>query len=372
MNLDDLQTPTLLIHLDRVRHNIGVMRQWLRGDMDRWRPHVKTCKIPEVLALFLAAKVRRFKCATTRELEVLLKVATASIDDSDDPNGIDVLFAMAQHGTNLDRLSALAAAHPRHRISVLSEDPDHAALLRERGFGVFVDLDPGFLRTGIPLAETERIAAVVTQAGANLRGLHCYDGHLHDPDPETRQPAAHAVYKEFVALAHELSITGELVTSGTPTFGIAIEYPGFRGLHHTVSPGTVVYWDARSEQLGIPGFAFAAEIHARVISRPTDDCFTVDAGSKALDAAAGSPCAMLIGPCEAEAGTPSEEHLPFRVTQGTAPPVGTLVRLIPRHVCPTVNLADQAVLFDGGEILGIVDVAARGHETLVIAHSKPQ
>ena len=42
-----------------------------------------------------------------------------------------------------------------------------------------------------------------------------------------------------------------------------------------------------------------------------------------------------------------------------------LVQLAPRHVCPTVNLADEAVLLDGDEVRAIVPVAARGHETLL-------
>lgn len=365
-NLDDLQTPALLIHLDRVRHNLSTMRQWLRGDLRRWRPHVKTCKVPEVLAMFLQGGIRRFKCATTREAEVLLAAADAEADVE-----IDLLFAMAQHGSNLRRLGALAATHPRHRISVLSEDASHAAAVRAHGFGVFVDLDPGYHRTGIPLAETARIREVVTAAGDALGGLHCYDGHLHDNDPEVRRTAAHAVYGELTALARILGVSGELITSGTPTFPAAITFDEFAEFDHTISPGTVVYWDARSEELDIPGFAFAVEVLGRVVSRPTDECFTVDAGSKALDAAAGSPCALLVDAIDARAGTPSEEHLPLRMSSGKAPAVGTIVRLVPRHVCPTVNLADEAVLLDDGKIQAIVPVAARGHETVAIAPRAP-
>lgn len=355
-----LQTPTLLVHLDRVRHNLASMARWLGGDLMRWRPHVKTCKVPEVLALLLQAGVRRFKCATTREAEVLFATARTAAPGA----AIDVLLAMALQGPNLARAASLAAAEPAHRLSLLSEAPDHAAGLRERGLGVFVDLDPGYHRTGIPLPERDRIAAVVAAAGPNLRGLHCYDGHLHDGSLAERTAAAHAIYAEFAALARHLGVRGELVTSGTPTFPAALSFAGFAGFEHTVSPGTVVYWDARSEQLGIDGFQCAVEVQARVVSRPTADRFTLDAGSKALDAAAGNPCAEVRGAWSATAGTPSEEHLPMRAVGGEAPPLGTVLRLVPRHVCPTVNLADDAVLLDGGRIVAIVPVRARGHETL--------
>ncbi|MFM1870741.1 MAG: hypothetical protein RL398_163, partial [Planctomycetota bacterium] len=45
------------------------------------------------------------------------------------------------------------------------------------------------------------------------------------------------------------------------------------------------------------------------------------------------------------------------------PALGTLLHLVPRHVCPTVNLADDVVLLDHGRVVGIVPVRARGHET---------
>ena len=359
MRLQDLQTPTLLIHLDRVRHNLAAMQRWLGGALDRWRPHVKTCKVPEVLALLLQSGVRRFKCATTREADVLLQAAANARCGA-----IDVLLAMSTHGANLERTAALAATHRAHRLSVTTEEPLHAAAAHRLGLGVFVDLDPGYHRTGIPLHERERIAAVVRAAGPGMRGLHCYDGHLHDGTMAERETLAHAIYRDFTALARALGVRSELVTSGTPTFPAALAFAEFAAFDHTVSPGTVVYWDARSAQLGIEGFRCAVEVQARVISRPTADRYTVDAGSKALDAAAGNPCADLACEWTGAAQTPSEEHLPLRCAAGAAPPLGTLVRLVPRHVCPTVNLADEAVLLDEGRIVAIVPIRARGHETV--------
>lgn len=359
MRPDDLQTPTLLIHLDRVRHNLAAMRRWLGGDLRRWRPHVKTAKVPDVLALVLDAGVRRFKCATTREAEVLLDVAAN--------RPIDLLWAMAAHGANLDRLAALAKAHAASTFAVLSETPGHAAALRERGLGVFVDLDPGYHRTGIPLDEADRIAAVVGAAGRQLRGLHCYDGHLHGGTLAERTAAAHAIYERLVALARRLGVRGELVTSGTPTFPAALAYPPFADFDHTVGPGTVVYWDTRSEELGIDGFVAAVEVQARVISAPTPGRFTLDAGSKALDAAAGDPCARLVGGWTAVARTPSEEHLPMVADDGQTPAIGSVVRLVPKHVCPTVNLADDAALLEGDRVVRVVPIRARGHETLPTA-----
>jgi D-serine deaminase-like pyridoxal phosphate-dependent protein len=248
---------------------------------------------------------------------------------------------------------------------MLSEDPDHAGAVRARGLRVFVDLDPGYHRTGVPLADEARAAKVIEAAGEDLAGLHFYDGHLHDLPPVQRNAASRALYAEFLAFARTVRGEPELVTSGTPTFTMALAYEPFASANHTVSPGTVVYWDARSEQLGIEGFRCAVTVQARVISRPQKDCITLDAGSKAIDAAAGDPCAVAQGPWQLLALTPSEEHLPMRVTSGEAPPLGALLRLVPRHVCPTVNLADEAALLDSDDrVTAVVPVRARGHETI--------
>ncbi|MEY4828423.1 MAG: hypothetical protein RLZZ562_219 [Planctomycetota bacterium] len=356
MRIEDLQTPTLLIDLDAVRHNLATMRHYLDGAMHRWRPHVKTCKSTEVFELLLEAGVRKFKASTTRECALLLEQAGDRV--------IDVLFAMSQHGANLARAAALQRAHPKHRVSLLSEDPTHAKLVRESGLGVFVDLDPGYMRSGVPLRERERALAVVEAAANSFCGLHCYEGHLHSGSLQERAAAARAIYAELVALARTLQNPGELVTSGTPTFPIALAYEPFSAFHHAVSPGTVVYWDTRSSELGIDGFACAVQVQARVVSAPTKDRITVDAGSKALDAAAGDPCARAMGPYVLRALKPSEEHLPMVVERGAAPPIGTLLRLVPRHVCPTVNLADDAALIENGQLLRVAPLRARGHETL--------
>ena len=70
-DLERLLTPCLIVHLDRVRGNIKRVLEHLQDDPGRWRPHVKTTKIPEVWRELFAAGVRQFKCATTREADVL-------------------------------------------------------------------------------------------------------------------------------------------------------------------------------------------------------------------------------------------------------------------------------------------------------------
>ena len=102
---------------------------------------------------------------------------------------------------------------------------------------------------------------------------------------------------------------------------------------------------------------------SRVIRPPAADIATCDAGSKSVAAEAGDPCAFALGRAGRAAMPPSEEHLPMRCT-GERPARGTELLLVPRHVCPTVNLAEQVVLVEPGKEPRVVPVAARAHEVL--------
>ncbi len=359
-----LLSPALVVYLDRVRDNLRAVLA-LTGGPERWRPHVKTVKTPEVFAEVVRAGVRRFKCATTRELDHLLQTLEAQgVTDG------DVLVAYPLVGPALDELADVASSFGGARVSVLCEDAAGVGVVPP-DVGVFVDVNPGMHRTGIPVREVDAILAVAAAAGPRFRGVHFYDGHLHD-DPAGRREEAFAAYDELVGLVERLEAAGhavpEVVTSGTPTFRLALGHPGLAALPrtaHRVSPGTVVLHDQRSEEEN-PDLDLhpAALLFTRVVSRPRAGLVTCDAGSKSLGADAGDPAAVVLGRPELVARSPSEEHLPLEVTAGPAPARGDELLLVPRHVCTTVNLAEEVLLVEGGRVVGSARVAARAHPLL--------
>lgn len=357
-------SPALVVYLDRVRENLRRVLALAGGAPERLRPHVKTAKIPEVFDELIRAGIRAFKCATTREAEHLLAaLAREGVADA------DVLVAYPLVGPALTRAAELAARSGRVRLGVLCEDPAAAAAL-PAGLRAFVDVNSGMNRTGVPLEREDTIREIARALGARFAGLHFYDGHVRGAGAAERRRAAQAGYERLAALARGLLYDGlaieEVVTSGTPTFRYALEFDPLRalpGARHRVSPGTVTYHDLRSEQdLEDLDLLPAALLLTRVASHPAQDIVTCDAGSKSIAAEAGDPCALVLGHPELEPLAPSEEHLPLRVRGGPRPPRGTRLLLIPRHVCPTVNLAEEALIFDGSNPRGVVCVAARAHE----------
>jgi D-serine deaminase-like pyridoxal phosphate-dependent protein len=164
----------------------------------------------------------------------------------------------------------------------------------------------------------------------------------------------------------------EVITAGTPTFPCSLSFNGFRNAAfiHRVSPGTIVYCDASSlAQLpDLQGYRPAVLVLARVVSQPDIRIVTCDAGHKAVSADAGVPTCLVIGHPELMPRAPSEEHLPLAVQEGaSAPQVGEALYLLPRHICPTVNNFDHALLVRDAAIDSIEEVSARGHESPLLA-----
>lgn len=69
-NVDRIDSPALAFYPDRISGNIELAKRII-GDTNRLRPHVKTNKAAEVSRMLLDAGIRKFKCATIAEAEML-------------------------------------------------------------------------------------------------------------------------------------------------------------------------------------------------------------------------------------------------------------------------------------------------------------
>ena len=80
-NAADLPTPALLLHEERIGANLDAMLR-IAGDPARLRPHVKTHKLPQLVARQVARGITRFKAATIAEADM-----------TPGAGGIDILLA---------------------------------------------------------------------------------------------------------------------------------------------------------------------------------------------------------------------------------------------------------------------------------------
>jgi len=100
-NVKELDSPALVVYPDRIKANIALLKTMI-NDVGRLRPHVKTYKNREVTMMLLAAGIRKFKCATIAEAELLANCKSP-----------DVLLAYQPIGPKLLRFMQLINAYPQ-------------------------------------------------------------------------------------------------------------------------------------------------------------------------------------------------------------------------------------------------------------------
>src|SRR5881394_1107021 len=218
VNEDEVASPALFIHVERVEKNLRRMIE-MAGGVERLRPHIKTHKMAEMIRLQLALGINKFKCATLAEAE-MAAVAGAG----------DILLAYQPVGPNVDRFLGLSARFAGVRFSCLADNAGSIGNLSEAAarastrIGVLLDLDIGQHRTGInpdkPALDLYRLIASLPALTPG--GLHAYDGHIHNTDVAERTAACEAAYAPVEVLRRQIERAGlpvpRIVAGGTPTF----------------------------------------------------------------------------------------------------------------------------------------------------------
>jgi D-threonine aldolase len=351
-----IPSPALLIYPDRAAENLRRMIAIAR-DVERLRPHMKTHKLAPLVDAHLALGIRRFKCATIAEAEMVARAGAA-----------DVLLAYQPVGPNVRRLVELVHAFPHVRFSALVDDERVAVAVSDAAaqagisLGLWLDLDVGMHRTGVAPGDDaarlyRRLAAL---PAIDACGLHAYDGHLRDRDLAARTAQVDQAFAPVAALRRDLVDQGVpvpvVVAGGTPTFPVHARRTGVE-----LSPGTSVLWDGGyGTQLPDLDFLAAALVLTRVVSKPGDHRVCVDLGHKAIASEGPHPRVLLLQPEAIDApakttvlGAPildatfvghSEEHLVFESAAAPSMQVGDVLYGIPWHICPTVALYSEAVV----------------------------
>ena len=351
-----LDSPALMVYPSRVTENIRNMVR-IAGDPARLRPHIKTHKTAEGIRMMMEAGIRKFKCATITEAELLGRTGVPC-----------ALLAYQPHGPKLLRYVHVIKSYPGTRFSCLVDNKASAEAM-SRVFAdaglrvpVYIDLNVGMNRTGIipgpAVIDLYRYCAELP--GIMPVGLHAYDGHQRNPDLAAREADIERDFEAVVRLRADLAAVGYphciVVAGGSPSFPVHA-----RHANRECSPGTGIFWDKTYLDL-CPDqpFAPAVALLTRVVSLPTPNRVCLDLGHKAV--AAENELSRRVYFPDAPALKPvgqSEEHLVMEAPKEHGYRPGDILYGIPYHVCPTVALYERLVAVDNGEICGDWKVAAR-------------
>lgn len=360
-NVADVPSPALVFFPDIIQHNIrAVIHQ--AGSAARLRPHVKTHKTAEIVQMQLLAGVTKHKCATIAEAEMLA-----------DAGAPDVLISYPLVGPNVGRFAKLRRKFPGVRFSTVVDHPITLVPLADPANPVelFVDVNVGMDRTGIALEGVPDLyRQIAATPGLKAAGLHCYDGHVNQESHSDREAAVWAKLTPVLELRAALEAEGlpvpTLVCGGTPGFPVYATITDVPGLE--CSPGTYVLHDHGygSKYHDLPGVEPAAVLVTRVVSRPTPNRVTLDLGNKAV--AADPLLAKRVHLLDFPPHTPvthSEEHYVVETPHADRYTPGDVVYAIPGHVCPTVALHREALVAEGGRVVGAWRITARDRKLSV-------
>ncbi|RFS81950.1 hypothetical protein D0T12_30055 [Actinomadura spongiicola] len=346
----EIQTPALIVDLDRAQANIDAMARLAEAGGTRLRPHIKSHKMPYLAGLQLAAGASGLTCATLDEAEVMADAGCA-----------DILLAYPVWGAhNLARLRRL---RERVRLRVSLDSAEVAAgvgaMAGREPVEVLVEVDSGLGRLGRPPGRrsAELVADIDRVPGVTVVGLCSHAGHSYRArsTAELREIAE----REVAELAETVRLCGgdlEISLGATPT----ARWEAAAAEVAEIRPGTYALNDTTMAGLGVATHdTCAARVLATVVATPVPGRFVVDAGTKAL-AADGAPGTIgVVGRPGLRLDMLYEEHGVGHGPETGGPAIGDRIELIPNHVCPVSNLFDLAFGVRGGRVERELEITAK-------------
>lgn len=341
-------TPMPVIDLDVAEQNIARLQQACDAAGVRNRPHIKTHKSIELARLQIRAGAAGITCQKLGEAEIM---ADAGIDDILISYNI---LGRAKH-------ERLARLNERVTLTVSCDNGTVAAGLSEavssssKPLPVLVECDTGRHRCGVtsPQAAAELAARIDSFPGLVFAGLM-----LYPPNGECAEAAVFVERTRQECAARDLSV--ETVSAGgTPNMAQV-----GRSGETEYRAGTYIFNDRQMIGCGAATLDDCALfIHATVVSHPEPDRIMLDAGSKSLTGEPGGfeDYGLLVDFPGSRLYRLAEEH-GFVDISGCdrIPAIGDVVRVLPNHVCPVVNLFDDVILARAGGDARLLHIDARG------------
>ncbi|MFZ0173106.1 MAG: alanine racemase [Acidimicrobiales bacterium] len=351
---EGIDTPALVVDLDTLSANIDAMASHILSKGVALRPHAKTHKSPQIARLQIDRGARGLTVATLGEAEVF---AANGFDD------VFIAYPLHASGSKATRLRELAE---KIALSVGVDSIDAARLLAEvAGIGrlaVLIEVDCGQHRSGVSPEDVADLAVSCSELGLDVAGVFTHGGHSYRPSA-----AAGAAADESRALAlaverlAERGITARTVSAGSTPTAVASAI----GPVTEERPGTYVFNDRQQLALGTATLDdVAVAVAATVVSTAVRGQAVLDAGSKALasdrpDWLRGHGVVPELD--DAPVVSLSECHGLVQLGEQAAPPIGSVVHVLPNHICTAVNLFDHYEVVSKGQIVDRWPIAARGH-----------
>ncbi|MCY3867552.1 MAG: alanine racemase [Chloroflexi bacterium] len=342
--VSDLETPSVLIDLDKMERNITSMQARCDELGIDFRPHIKTHKIPDIARRQIEAGAVGIACQKVSEAEVFVD---AGFRDIQIPYNIVGERKTRRLAALAQRADITVAVDSQAVVDGIAEAVEEAGA----SIGMLVELVSLNNRTGTTSqAALELARHIATTENLRFAGLMIY------PSDAAIRPRL----QETLALLADARIDVKTVSGGGSG---AIREAHLIPELTEMRVGTYLFWDWGSVNSRYTSFDNCAmRVRTTVVSANEATRVILDGGSKALHSeTVDSNYGYIEEHPAAKLYKVNEEHGYVDFSDCDAlPQVGDALHVVPVHTCVVTNLHNQLYGLRGDAIEEIWDVAARG------------
>ena len=282
--LEELETPVLVVDLDALEHNIGVIARHYADGTVRLRPHGKNHKSPEILAMQVAAggTVGGVCAAKVSEAEVFVSAGAGNVLIA---NQVVTPAKIARLADLARRVETTVAVDAEEQVALLGEGARAAAVI----LGVVIEVDTMMGRAGVRSVEHAVALArrVADARGLRFRGVMSHQVVRAPADRARRFAEGGRFIERALAAKRAIEAAGlavDLVSTGESwTYDVAAGYPEVT----EIEGGTYVLMEVPYAYM--EEFRFALRVMGRVVARPDAGTAIGDVPIDAIGAPNGLP-----------------------------------------------------------------------------------
>ena len=370
----DLDTPAILVDIDKLQTNIDAMASMAAEAGIKLRPHTKVHKGTYISELQIAAGAIGVSVSKLGEAAVYA-----------DAGQSDIMVVHPFYGHH--KLKALHALHARANISCVVDSVDGAKAIggvgeaSNRNVPVLLKINVNCNRFGVSPGEpTLGVAQEIDRVpGIELVGIITHESAMSVTSAEAVKEIAYesaSIMSESARTLRKAGIGIEHVVAGsTPTASALCEYASDFPEVTEIHPGAYVFGDrGYVNAFGIREEACSATILVTVVSTPADDRACVDGGYKTFGADPMLFTAAKVGGLGS--WTPSfgsvtgrpgvsvsrltEEIGVLTLSSDSSVSIGERLEILPNHISLAVNLHDTIYGIRNGELDQEIPVLCRG------------
>ena len=359
MNLNEIQTPCLVIDYNKFEKNILKMKEFVLNNKVKLRPHAKMHKSFNVADFQIKfGGAHGICCQKVSEAEVF---ARQGIQDILITNQVTDLF-------KINRLTSISSNGIKLSCCVDDEENiiniNNSAKEKNTQIDLYIEFDCGANRCGIQsFNEIEKLILLINKlSSVNFVGFQAYNGSIqHIEDFNKRKEAVKKTCIKINKLKDKFNNFSPIITGvGTGCFDLEVN----ENVYDEIQVGSYAFMDAHYSSLkhdnkinNTNDFENSLFVLSSVMSNVIDKQAVVDAGLKSIAVDSGLPKAFIRNveylKCSDEHGIISDPENSLNINDK--------LYLIPGHCDPTCNLHDWYVVMKNDTVIDIWPISARGY-----------